>query len=87
MVSGFRCSGISSARRLADRRARLLFLTDAARPLLIRMQAIGDASRAEALEGVDEEDVERLVVTLAQMKSNLALACQTPIDAKEPQYG
>jgi MarR family transcriptional regulator, transcriptional regulator for hemolysin len=70
-----------------DRRAWLLYLKDAARPLLVGMQAIGDASRAEALEGVSEADIERLVETLGRMKSNLAAACQTPVDTREPQYG
>jgi MarR family transcriptional regulator, transcriptional regulator for hemolysin len=70
-----------------DRRAWLLYLKDAARLVLARMQTIGEASRAEALDGVREEDIERLAVTLARMKSNLAAACQAPIDTRESEYG
>ena len=54
-----------------DRRIWLLFLKPKARPVLIRMREIGAATRAEALEGVSEQDRERLIRVLSTMKSNL----------------
>jgi MarR family transcriptional regulator, transcriptional regulator for hemolysin len=70
-----------------DRRTWLLFLKDAARPLLTTMQQIGEATRAEALVGVSEGDRDRLLHTLTQMKSNLNMACRAPVDEKEAYYG
>jgi MarR family transcriptional regulator for hemolysin len=70
-----------------DRRTWLLFLKDAARPLLTTMQQIGEATRAEALVGVSEGDRDRLLQTLTQMKVNLSMACRAPIDEKEAHYG
>src|SRR5271154_2774098 len=55
-----------------DRRVWLLFLKEAARPLLHEMQPLGEATRAEALSGVSAEDCDRLVHTLEIMKTNLA---------------
>ena len=59
-----------------DRRVRLLFLTDKARPVLSRMREIGAVTRAEALDGVSERDRERLIGILTTMKANLVAACQ-----------
>jgi MarR family transcriptional regulator for hemolysin len=47
-----------------DRRTWLLFLKEAARPLLLDMQPLAEATRAEALSGVSEEDRDRLFQTL-----------------------
>src|SRR5215467_10405364 len=65
-----------------DRRTWLLFLKDAARPLLEDMQRIGEATRAEALSGVPEADRERLFQTLTQMKTNLMAATRAPAAEK-----
>jgi DNA-binding MarR family transcriptional regulator len=54
-----------------DRRIRLLRLTDAAHPLLDEIFRIGALTRGEAMEGVADEDRDRLYDTLAQMKANL----------------
>ena len=54
-----------------DRRVRRLFLTRRGRGLLERIFAVGAATRGEALHGVAEAERERLVGTLATMKSNL----------------
>jgi MarR family transcriptional regulator, transcriptional regulator for hemolysin len=70
-----------------DRRTWLLFLKDAARPLLTTMQQIGEATRAEALVGVSEGDRDRLLETLTQMKSNLSMACRAPVGEREAHYG
>lgn len=60
-----------------DRRIRQLHLTGKAHPLLADIFAIGAATRGEALEGVIEEDRERLFALLSSMKANL-LAKATP---------
>lgn len=54
-----------------DRRIRQLFLTGKAHPLLADIFTIGAATRAEALEGVVEEDRDRLFALLSSMKANL----------------
>lgn len=71
-----------------DRRAWRLYLKDAARPLLLAMQPLGEATRAEALKGVSDVDRDRLIETLTLMKTNLTAACQTPTNEKtEAFYG
>ncbi len=54
-----------------DRRVRQLHLTEKSHPLLGEIFAIGAATRSEALDGVSEEDRERLFAVLASMKGNL----------------
>jgi MarR family transcriptional regulator, transcriptional regulator for hemolysin len=54
-----------------DRRAHLLFLTDAAYPLLDRIFALAAEVREDALSGVPEPDRDLLLETLIEMKSNL----------------
>ena len=54
-----------------DRRIRLLHLTEKAHPLIGEIFSIGAATRGEALEGVAEEERERLFAILSSMKANL----------------
>jgi MarR family transcriptional regulator for hemolysin len=54
-----------------DRRAKRLFLTSAARPLLEQLGSLGENTMASALEGVAPEDVERMVSQLEVMRENL----------------
>lgn len=54
-----------------DRRVRLLRLTPAAHPLIDDIFAIGARTRGEALEGVADEDRDRLLDILSRMKVNL----------------
>ncbi|MBP2300735.1 MarR family winged helix-turn-helix transcriptional regulator [Azospirillum picis] len=61
-----------------DRRVRLLHLTDKARPLLGSARKLGDATRAEALQGVSAADRETLVRVLGLIKCNLVEACERP---------
>jgi len=78
-----------------DRRSRLLYLTKTAQPMLDAMQPIGEATRAEALEGISEEDRGRLYRTLTQMKTNLMAVTRPAADPvaipmtakKEAHYG
>jgi MarR family transcriptional regulator for hemolysin len=70
-----------------DRRTWLLFLKDAARPMLATMQRIGEATRAETLEGVAEAERVQFVQSLIRMKTNLTAACRAPAEIKEVYYG
>jgi MarR family transcriptional regulator, transcriptional regulator for hemolysin len=54
-----------------DRRIRLLHLRSKAHPLLEQIFAIGAITRAEAFEGVTEDDRDRLFETLSILKTNL----------------
>ncbi len=54
-----------------DRRAKRLFLTAAARPLLKQLGVLGEETMAGALEGVAPQDVEQIVTQLAIVKENL----------------
>ena len=70
-----------------DRRLWLLFLTRDAQPCLAPLREIGDATRAEALDGIAEADHDRLLRDLAVMKANLVAACSLPVAEKEARRG
>src|SRR5260221_9204897 len=55
-----------------DRRARVLFLTPAAHPMLERIRALAAKVRAEALDGLSETARDQLLATLLPLKSNLS---------------
>lgn len=55
-----------------DRRVRLLRLTPAAHLLIDDIFAIGALTRGEAMEGVTDEDRDRLLGILSRMKTNLS---------------
>ncbi len=69
-----------------DRRIRQLYLTDKAHPLLADIFTIGAATRGEALEGVAEEDRDRLFALLSSMKANL-LAKAAPAAERSTSNG
>jgi DNA-binding MarR family transcriptional regulator len=54
-----------------DRRARNLYLTAAALPLLPRILAIGEIVRREAMVGFTQEDFDVFIELLAKMKLSL----------------
>ncbi len=74
-----------------DRRAKRLFLTAAARPVLERLGTLGEETMASALEGVERESVEQMVSELAIVKHNLRRLIQQQRDANgvrgERHYG
>lgn len=73
-----------------DRRAKRLYLTATARPLLERLGDLGDELMGTALAGVDRESVERMVTQLAIVKENLRHAIQNKTAAvvtEEQRYG
>jgi MarR family transcriptional regulator for hemolysin len=71
-----------------DRRAKRLFLTPAARPLLERLGELGEDMIGTALNGVSRETVEQIVSQLAVVKENLRQAIQQrPSATAERHYG
>ncbi len=74
----------------ADRRAKRLYLTPAARPLLERLSALGEETMANTLAGVDGESVLQMVSQLAVVKENLRRLIQQRNGdggAQERRYG
>jgi MarR family transcriptional regulator for hemolysin len=70
-----------------DRRIWLLYMREAAHPILAEMRELGDVTRAEALAGVTAEQREALFAILSEMKTNLVVACRTPVAEKEQNHG
>jgi MarR family transcriptional regulator, transcriptional regulator for hemolysin len=54
-----------------DRRAKRLFLTPAARPLLKRLAGLGEETMTSTLAGIEPESIEKMVSQLALVKENL----------------
>lgn len=67
------CDGGLIERRAdpGDRRAKRLYLTPTARPLLEKLGALGEDLMATALSGVSAESIERMTAQLAIVKENL----------------
>lgn len=55
-----------------DRRAWLIYLTDAAHPLLTDIRVIADAVFEDAMAGLDEPSRERLYDALSVIRTNLS---------------
>ncbi|MDT8896407.1 transcriptional regulator SlyA [Halomonas sp. I1] len=53
-----------------DRRAKRIFLTDKATPLLERIEAVVTQARKEMLEGLDDNEVEHLIDLLSRIEAN-----------------
>src|SRR3954467_13491234 len=53
-----------------DRRAKRLFLTDEARPLMDRLAVFGEELMAEVLAGIDDGEVKLLLSKLGRAKEN-----------------
>lgn len=72
-----------------DRRAKRLFLTPQARPLLEKLGDLGEELLSTALAGVERQSVERMVDQLGTVKENLRQAIQqrTADAAGERHYG
>jgi DNA-binding MarR family transcriptional regulator len=56
----------------ADRRAKLVQLTDAADPVLKRVKAIGQGIQQDAARGISDEDWARFMITLRAVRDNLS---------------
>jgi MarR family transcriptional regulator for hemolysin len=71
-----------------DRRAKRLFLTKEARPLMDRLAVLGEEVMAEVLAGLDDADVQLMLTKLGRAKDNLRGAIQKSTEAKnEVRYG
>jgi MarR family transcriptional regulator for hemolysin len=71
----------------SDRRAKLLFLTPAARPLLERLSAVGEELMQAALSGLTPSEVSALLTNLTTVKENLRQAILRKQDGSEQRYG
>ncbi len=65
----------------ADRRARRLFLTDKARPVLDRIWDVATATQEEAFVRLSADDVDRLIALLRRVHGTLAERLPAPPSA------
>ena len=72
-----------------DRRAKRLFLTAAARPLLARLHVRGEMLMTGLLDGIDDASLADMLGQLGQMKDNLRQAIQNKPaeDDRKVRYG
>ena len=72
-----------------DRRAKRLFLTPAARPLLDRLGDLAEELMGTALAGLDQRDSKALLAQLATIKDNLraAVARRQQVQVVDERYG
>lgn len=70
-----------------DRRAKRLFLTPDARPLLERLGALGEELMDDALAGIDASQVATLLADLDLVKENLRRALQKKDAEKARRHG
>ena len=70
-----------------DRRAKRLYLTPVARPLLERLGDIGQDLMATALSGLDDAAAASLLANLSAVKENLRDAIQRRSSTQERRYG
>ncbi len=78
---------IERRRHLSDRRIWLLYLTPKSRPLLEQMHSTARLTREEALDGLPEEERQRLFDTLTLIKTNLLKGCASGTDEQEAGLG
>lgn len=70
-----------------DRRAKLLYLTAKAKPLLDQLGDLGSELMGTALAGVEREHVELMVAQLAIVKENLRQAIQHKNAVPSAEHG
>lgn len=70
-----------------DRRAKRLYLTPAARPLLERLDDLGAAMMATACDGLPPAQVARLLGDLERIRDNLRGAAQKRAAQEARRYG
>lgn len=74
----------------ADRRAWRLFLKPEVQPVLDRLRQMSNVTRKEALAGIPQQDSERLIDMLIEIKANMnrlesAEDARKPVDGAEPK--
>jgi MarR family transcriptional regulator for hemolysin len=71
-----------------DRRAKRLFLTAQARPLMDRLAVLGEEAMSNVLQGIDNEDVGLLISKLGLVRGNLRQSIQKHAEAAlEARHG
>jgi MarR family transcriptional regulator for hemolysin len=70
-----------------DRRAKRLFLTPAARPLLGRLSDLGEDVMETALAGLGRPEITQLLASLSTVKDNLRQVIQKKQSNPEARYG
>ena len=74
LLDGLEGAGLIERRPSAkDRRAKTLHLTEAACPLIVRMEEISAASRAEILEGISRQDLRIATKVLSRIAARLEI--------------
>ena len=68
----------------SDRRVNRLYLTDAARPLMLKLAALRQELTQTALAGLSAADTHLLVAQLETVKNNLREAAQNAAPVPEP---
>lgn len=68
-----------------DRRARQLYLTPRAKPVLEQIWRLSDATRAETFAGISRADRERVISTLERMHANLCALQDSRTGSPPPQ--
>lgn len=72
LLDGLEGTGLIERRpSTKDRRAKTLHLTEAASPLIVRMEDISAASRAEILEGISRQDLRIATKVLSRIAARL----------------
>jgi DNA-binding MarR family transcriptional regulator len=64
----------------ADRRARRLYLTRKAKPLLDRIWRVSELTRAETLDGISRQDREAFMALLERMHANICAIEDQPVE-------
>jgi MarR family transcriptional regulator for hemolysin len=68
-----------------DRRARLIYLTDAAQPVLLSMSELARVEENQAFAGFDEQDLDNLESMLDRISRNVAAARGAAAKASPPE--
>ncbi len=72
LIDKLTASGLVERRDdVADRRAHRLYLTDKAKPILGRLDLLGEALMQRALTGIDATQITALMQALQRIKTNL----------------
>lgn len=69
-----------------DRRAYRIHLTPAAAPHLTAIEKVGAAVRADALRGLDEQQVATVLFALRTMRDNLTARGHHPAGSPSPEF-
>ena len=71
----------------ADRRAWLLYLTDAARPTLDKMESLAAETMGTAMDGLDDVERARFSQVLTHIKANLTAVAAEELSADDLRVG